>query len=129
MSRLTSLTPASALETGHSTLAWLASSGIFSAGRSTSTTVDKAMRLMVGPSSPTMIDTLAVVWIEVVCVSFLVRSRARYCEKQPAWAAPSRPSGFVPFQSAKLAVLGKMPSSPGAGDHVPVPSPNRDEER
>src|SRR3546814_6209999 len=82
MSRLTSLTPASALETGHSTLAWLASSVIFSAGRSTSTTVDKAMRLMVGPSSPTMIDTLAVVWIEVGGVSFLVRSRARYCEKQ-----------------------------------------------
>src|SRR3546814_5911147 len=88
--RLTSLTAASALETGHSTLAWLASSVIFSAGRSTSTTVDRAMRLMVGPSSPTMIETLAVVWIEVGGVSFLVRSRARYCEKQPACAEIGR---------------------------------------
>src|SRR3546814_19124277 len=115
MSRLTSLTPASALETGHSTLAWLASSVIFSAGRSTSTTVDKAMRLMVGPSSPTMIDTLAVVWIAVGGVSFLVRSRARYCETQHAWAAPSSSSGFVPLPSAQRDALGKLPSRPEFG--------------
>src|SRR3546814_4906245 len=80
------------------------------------------MWLVVGPSSPTMIETLAVVWIEVGGVSFLVRSRARYCEKQPACAAPSSSSGLVPLPSAKRDALVKLPSRPVAVDIVPEPS-------
>src|SRR3546814_7941179 len=80
------------------------------------------MRFMVGPSAPTMIDVRAVVWFEVGGESFLVRSRARYCEKQPAWAAPSSSSGFVPLPSAKRDALVKLPSRPVAVDIVPEPS-------
>src|SRR3546814_12673049 len=80
------------------------------------------MWLVVGPSSPTRIETLAGVWIEVGGVSFLVRSRARYCEKQPAWAAPSSSSGFVPLPSAKRDALVKLPSRPVPVDIVPEPS-------
>src|SRR3546814_4588698 len=80
------------------------------------------MRFMVGPSAPTMIDVRAVVWFEVGGESFVVRSRARYCEKQPAWAAPSSSSGFVPLPSAKRDALVKLPSRPVAVDIVPEPS-------
>src|SRR3546814_171853 len=80
------------------------------------------MRLWVWPSSATMVASLAVVWIGVGGVSLLVWSRARYCEKQPACAAPSSSSGLVPLPSAKRDALVKLPSRPVAVDIVPEPS-------
>ena len=117
-----SATPDSALDTGHLAFAVAPSSAIFSAGTSASTTLVRAMPVIVGPSPVTAIDTLAVVSIEVGGVPSSLRSSARNCEKQPACAAPISSSGFVPAPSANREALVKVPSIPEPVAIVPVPS-------
>ena len=120
--RVTSATPASALETGQFALASSPNSAICSAVASASTVEAKLILVIVGPPSPTAIDTLAVVEIASGGVPALVSSNARNCEKHPACAAPNSSSGFVPSPSAKRDALENAPVRPVPVVIVPDPS-------